>query len=64
MSYPEDRARMLESVELHKRELRLAADDIKDVTQAWTSVRNLVRTNPRDTLVSGLLLGLWFGWRR
>lgn len=64
MSYPEDRARMLESVEMHKRELRLAADDFKDATQTWTSLRNLVRTNPRDTLVSGLVLGLWLGLRR
>lgn len=64
MSYPEDKARMLESLEQHKRELRLAADDIKDATQTWTSLRTLVRAHPRDTLVGGLLLGLWFGLRR
>ena len=64
MSYPEDRARMLETVELHKHELRLAAAAIKDATHTWTSLRNLVRTHPRDTLVGSLLIGLWLGSRR
>lgn len=64
MSYPEDRARMLQSVALHKRELRLAGNEIKDATQAWTSLRTIVRTHPRDTLIGALLLGVWLGGRR
>ena len=64
MSYPEDRARVIESLEAHKRELRLAADEFKDATQTWTSLRTLVRTNPRNALLGALLLGAWLGLRR
>lgn len=64
MSYPEERAQLLDSLEQHKAALREAADEVKDATQSWASVREWVRNRPAEVLFTGAVIGWLLGSRR
>ncbi len=64
MAEPEERAILRQNIEVHKRELRLAVDDLREAALSWTDPRDLIRERPGTWLLVGLAAGLWLGARR
>ncbi|HEV7732755.1 MAG TPA: hypothetical protein VGR62_11360 [Candidatus Binatia bacterium] len=64
MAEPEERAVLRQNIEVHKRELRLAVDDLREAALSWTDPRDLIRERPATWLLVGLAAGLWLGMRR
>jgi hypothetical protein len=64
MAQPEERDVLLHDIEEHKRELRLAVDDLREAARAWTDPRDLIRERPGAWILGGMAFGLWLGWRR
>jgi len=61
--YDTDRVALLEQVERDERELETAVDEVRAaVTRPIETVERIVR-NPLPWLLSGVLIGLWFGAR-
>jgi hypothetical protein len=58
----EERQLLRQSIDEHRRELRLAVDELREAARSWTP-RDAVRERPLPWLLGGLLVGLWLGWR-
>ena len=64
MAQPEEREVLLQHIEEHKRELRMAVDDLREAAKAWADPRDLIRERPGAWILGGVAFGLWLGWRR
>jgi hypothetical protein len=64
MEQPEEREVLLQHIEEHKRELRMAVDDLREAALSWTDPRDMIRERPGAWILGGVALGLWLGWRR
>ena len=55
---------MHEALVEHRREFRLAFEDLKRATRQLADPRDPIREHPTRWLVGGLVAGLFLGWRR
>jgi len=63
MAGAEERAAASEVRAEHRRELRLAFEELEQVTRDVADPRHLIRKHPTRWLVGGLVAGLFLGWR-
>lgn len=64
MAQPEQHAVLRQTLEDHKRELRLALGELKDAgARIWPDPRERIRSFPVPWLLGTLLVGLWLGGR-
>jgi hypothetical protein len=63
MTDEERLARLQQAIDEHERELADAVSDVRAATGALTR-GSWIRHHPLGVLASGLLAGLWLGWRR
>jgi hypothetical protein len=57
----EQREELRQSLELHKRELRLAMQDLGTAARSWGSPAGSIRQRPARWLLGAFLVGLWLG---
>jgi hypothetical protein len=55
--------RLETSLELHRRELQAAVDELKQSTQAWVAPRGVVARHPYPVVAAAFLAGLWLARR-
>jgi len=64
MAVTEERAVVHEALVEHRRELRLAFEDLKQATREFADPRDPIREHPSRWIVGGLVAGFLLGWRR
>jgi hypothetical protein len=60
----EERAVVREALAEHRREFRLAFEDLKHATRDLADPRDPIREHPTRWVVCGLVAGFLLGWRR
>ena len=63
MAVTEERAMACEALAEHRREFRLAFEDLKQAARGLADPRDPIREHPARWLVGGLVAGLLLGWR-
>jgi hypothetical protein len=63
MAATEERAVMRETLVEHRREFRLAFEDLKQATRELADPRDPIREHPTRWLVGGLIAGFFLGWQ-
>jgi hypothetical protein len=64
MAVTEERAVVCEALAEHRREFRLAFEELKQATRELADPREPIRKHPSLWLVGGLAAGFLLGWRR
>ena len=63
MAVPEEREAIRQNLEEHKREIRVAVEELTQAAKSWPDPRERIRSRPGAWLLGGVLVGLWIGWR-
>jgi hypothetical protein len=64
MARPEAVARIRQDMDVHRRELREAFDELRAAAKSWADPGDPIRDHPAAWLLGGAAFGLWLGWRR
>jgi MYXO-CTERM domain-containing protein len=64
MTVTEERAVVRDALVEHRREFRLAFDELKQATRELADPRDPIREHPTRWLVGALVAGFLLGWRR
>jgi hypothetical protein len=64
MARPEAVAQIRQDMDVHRRELREAFDELRAAARSWADPGDPVRTHPAAWLLGAMAIGMWFGWRR
>ena len=63
MAEPEDRELLRQTLDEHRREFRMAVEELKGAARSLADPRDPIRDRPLLWLVGGLFGGFWLGWR-
>ena len=58
-----ERQALLRSLDDHKRDLRVAIEDLRAAASPWVVLDEAIRDRPGTWMIAGLVAGMWFGRR-
>ena len=59
----DERQALLRALDDHKRDLRVAIEDLRAAASPWVVLDEVIRGRPGTWLLAGLVAGMWLGRR-